>query len=311
MTLFDFKKAVVNNVLGNFYIFTGEEFGVKKVYIDKIAEQRGLTKVYVDTLDEIWKELANKSLFGNGNLYITRDVSVIKDAKRMPLLFEGSYIQAGMLILVDDNNAKIKQYEDYEDCVVFFSQLSNDILSIYIKKVLETGSRHWEGLIDACNHSYTYLMFELEKIQIIMQERGLTAEGVLREIMASRTWFFTDAGDVIFTLIDKVMRLELETAFSLLKEAYEGGEHPLVIFTLIFNNLVNQLKYTGTKQKSMEAMGLNYYQFKNCQQYATIGWTARETLRVFEIARELEIGIKKGKYEPEMAVEYLFLAMGG
>ena len=311
MKLVDFKKAVVEDTFGNFYIFTGEEFGIKKVYIDKIAEQRELTKVYVDTLDEIWKELASKSLFGNGNLYITRDISVVKDAKRMPLLFGGDYVKSGMLILVDDNPTQARQYEDYEECVVYFSRLSNDILSIYIKKALETGSRHWEALIEACNHSYTYLMFELEKIQIIMQERGMTAEGVLREVMASRTWFFTDAGDVIFTLIDKVMRLELVEAFSLLKEAYEGGEHPLVIFTLIFNNLVNQLKYVGTSNKSMEAMGLNYYQFKACQQYAGLGWTAKETLRVFNIARELEMGIKQGKYEPELAVEYLFVSMVG
>lgn len=300
MTLFDFKALVVNNTFGNFYIFHGVEYGVKTAYIRKLAEIRNLSIVYLDDLESAWREIGSNSLFGGGCLYVCSDFS---DLKRIDMMAWQDYIRNGMVIMVDDKAGKGRK--EYAEFTVHFTQLSDDILNIYIKNRLKTGERFYLELMDACNHDYNYLMFELDKIEGILATNEINVTALLHELLNRKDWFFTDARDVIFILIDKIMGLEIKSAFGILKEAFEGGEHPLVILSLLESNLLNLLRYIGASVKSMEATGLNYPQWKNCQKYVGLGWNARETLRVFNIVRDLEMCVKSGKIEPYFAIEYL------
>lgn len=306
MNLSDLKRAIQNDKIEDFYIFSGEEFGIRNLYINKIAEKRGLAILWVDTLEEIWRELNAKALFGGGTLFVVyNDKEALTNTARLNTILREGYIRNGMLILVND---KVKAEDLFADKIVGFTELPDEILLSYCKKYLKGGSEYYSALIKKCNNSYTYLMNEIDKIKAVAEERGITHEAVLEKIINDKSWFNTNAEDVIFDLIDKILKLDMVKVFNLLGEAYKSGDHPLTILTLLYQNYINILKYCGTSVKTTEKTGLNYYQLKACESYTkTIGWDIPAVLVCLDKARRVEIMIKRGQVDPYEAIEYLIL----
>lgn len=306
MTLSDLKTAIQNDKVENFYIFTGDEFGIRNLYINKIAEKRGLAILWVDTLDEIYRELNAKAIFGGGTLFVVyNDKEALKNTARIRQFVEGNYIQNGILIIVDD---KVKADELYNDKIVGFVELPLEILESYCRKYLKSGGGYYSQLIKRCNNSYTYLMNEIDKIKAVSEERGITVDEVLEKIINDKSWFNTEAEDVIFKLMDSIMRLDMFSTFEMLGEAYKSGDHPLTILTLLYQNYINLLKYCGTSIKTTEKTGLNYYQLKNCELYTKkVGWDMSAVLVCLDKARQVELMIKRGQAEPFQAIEFLIL----
>lgn len=306
MNLSDLKRAIQNDKIENFYIFSGEEFGIRNLYINKIAEKRGLAILWVDTLEEIWRELNAKALFGGGTLFVVyNDKEALTNTARLNTILREGYIRNGMLILVND---KVKAEDLYADKIVGFTELPDEILLSYCNKYLKGGTEYYLALVKKCNNSYTYLMNEIDKIKAVADERGITHEAVLEKIIYDKSWFNTNAEDVIFDLIDKILRLDMKKVFNLLGEAYKSGDHPLTILTLLYQNYINILKYCGTSVKTTEKTGLNYYQLKACELYTkTIGWDIPAVLCCLDKARRVEIMIKRGQVDPHEAIEFLIL----
>lgn len=307
MNLSDLKSEIRTNSIKDFYIFVGKEFGIRNIYIKKIAEKLNMSISYVDSLLEIWDNLNVENLFGRGTVYVVyEDVDALNVKSMNDLLLSSQYIKSGVVILVYSELPKKVSRGLFVDRMVGFSELSDDILKIFCSEKLKGAEMYYSELIKRCGNSYTRLMFMIDKIKSLMESRNVSAVELIRELLNDRNWFEVDTQDVIFSLIDSILSVEPNKTFELLKIADEN--HPLIVLTLLYQKLIQILKYCGVDDKSMEKTGLNYYQFKDCSRYVReVGWNVSFVLSCLDKMQLMERLIKQGKINPFLAVEYLIL----
>lgn len=122
MTLFDFKKAVLNKNLNGVYILSGPESYLKKQYVDKITEDYNLLKV--KTFSELTRKLGKKSLTGNTSNNLLLYTESIKDIDMQTLKFDGNHVI--IIVTIDDKG----------DNIIYFDKLNEDILKKYTSSPL-------------------------------------------------------------------------------------------------------------------------------------------------------------------------------
>lgn len=117
MTLFEFKKKVLEKDLNGVYILSGPESFLKKQYVDRITEDYNLVKV--KTFDELTRKIGKKSLTGAKTNNLLLYIESIKDIDMKTLHFEGT----GVIIIVT--------LDDTGDNIIYFDKLNEEILKKY------------------------------------------------------------------------------------------------------------------------------------------------------------------------------------
>ena len=122
--------------------------------------------------------------------------------------------------------------------------------------------------------------------------------------MLSERLIYKKPEDVIFSLVDSLMERDEINSYSLLKEALDGGEYILAIIKVLIVNIYALLSYKGTKMNIQKNTDLNYYQIKKCEQWTTV-WKVKHLLKVLDVIRNVEIGIKTGKRKDNQGINLI------
>ena len=167
MNLIDLQGQIKLRQLDNFYIFTGEEIAVQKIYINKIAEVCNLEIEYVENFKSIYKILNVNDIFNTKKLYvIIEDNDFIKNEKAWKDLNFNSDNKNILIFKFNNLDKRSKFYKNYENKLVEFNKLSNEILIKYIHKELpELSNNNCLKLINICDNNYNQLLLEIDKIK--------------------------------------------------------------------------------------------------------------------------------------------------
>ena len=167
MNLIDLQGQIKLRQLDNFYIFTGEEIAVQKIYINKIAEVGNLEIEYVENFKSIYKILNVNDIFNTKKLYvIIEDNDFIKNEKAWKDLNFNSDNKNILIFKFNNLDKRSKFYKNYENKLVEFNKLSNEILIKYIHKELpELSNNNCLKLINICDNNYNQLLLEIDKIK--------------------------------------------------------------------------------------------------------------------------------------------------
>lgn len=313
MDLLELRNNIVNNIYRKSYLFTGIETGIMEYYVQTIAKKNSLEVSRVDSYNEISKELIQKPLIGNQKLYyIYNDKDIISNDKLADSLLEDNFIKYNMVIFrYTEIDKRKKFFKILDEITVSFGKLSIDILYKYMKNKIKSLDKYTATIIcELCDFDYSRIMNELDKIKILLDECNVKIED-LPKIIQKHNLIYKKPQDVIFNLIDSVVSFDMSTAFRLLQESYDSGEHPLVILSLLFTRYRDLLALKGvqnTRNASNET-GINYYVVNNL-------WPLSKEYKVSEITYILkniydyQNKIKQGKVEPYLAVNYIFNLIG-
>ena len=113
----------------------------------------------------------------------------------------------------------------------------------------------------------------------------------------------TPPRDAIFDLAKAVLQNNPKLAYELLAECNEIGESKLNIISAIYNNAKWSLQVQTCKSNNVEkSTGLSYWQIKN----ASTGYYSDEDLEyLMWLCHKIETGVKQGKVEEVLSVDYL------
>lgn len=111
--------------------------------------------------------------------------------------------------------------------------------------------------------------------------------------------------DAIFDLVDAILDRKPQKAFDLLRQAYEVGEATMVMLSVLFTNAKNLLQVQAYRGDNLsKSSGLSGWEIKNAKKH--IGkYSVPELTQMLKKVQSVEIGIKTGKIEEEVAMEYL------
>ena len=168
------KGYIVNKNVPDFLIFTGPEWAVQKIYIDKIAEVMQLDLKYIESISDIYSSLRAKQFITNNSLYIVRDDKDIQTNEKLQSEISSGILGNNILILLLTTvDKRLKFYKTYIERIVEFNSLKPAILKKYIQKEISLNDRNIDKLMEVCNYDYGQCLLEIDKIRRYTDARNM------------------------------------------------------------------------------------------------------------------------------------------
>ena len=165
-------------------------------------------------------------------------------------------------------------------------------------------------LIDICNSSYNQILLELDKIKQFNNMYGQDSYSKVNNIfedLDNRGAFHKEISDITFEFIEKVLKRDIEAVYDLRKKLIQIGESNIKLLSLLYTNFKTILLIQSCKSNDVcKTTGLQYYQVKYNQDKLNY-YTIRELVYVLKLIHKIESGIKTGKIDEQISIDYLLI----
>ena len=205
-----------------------------------------------------------------------------------------------------------KFYKQFEPRIVEFNKLSDEVLCKYIQKEIGLNELRCKKLINICNSSYNQILLELDKIKNYkdLNFETLTGDSFIPDdtrfdLLEKQGAFHKEISDITFTFIEKVITRDIKQVYELQKQLKQIGESNIKLLSLLYNNFKIILLIQSCKSndicKTTGLKGNEVYYNKDKTGYYTIG----ELVRALRIIQKTEEGIKTGKIDEQISIDYV------
>ena len=307
MEIATIQKQIRDKSVDNFYIFTGDETAVQKIYVDKIAECKGLNIIRADSVSDIMVKLHNRTFICNNNCYVIRnDSDFLKAETSWDKVI--SSIGNNIFILIYDNiDKRGKFYKRFTDTIAIFEHLGEDILTKYIQKHINLSVDNCKILIDVCENDYSRILLEIDKIQqYLLTIQNSSVDSVFEKLLNDGT-IYRPPKDAIFDMVDSVCKGRIIDTYRLYSDYKGVNENPLAIITVLYNNMKQLLQVQSCKDTDIaKTTGLNSWIIQQTKQ--KIGaYTISELVNALRLIQATETKIKTGEMEQDIVIDYILL----
>lgn len=307
MDLPTLKHNIMHNELDNFYIFTGVETQVQRVYIDKISEINGKPVKYIDRVLD---------LYGKSNsLFVAQNYTYVCIEDRDFLSNEKAW---DTITKVIGNNALIlwyttidkrgKAYKRFTDIICDFDYMSAEVLKKYVKKAIRLSDDNCELLMQYCNYDYSRCLLEIDKINQYAERIGDTdnIDNIFTDLL-NQGLIYKPISDVIFELSNAVIEHKCGRSIRLLHEYELSDGVPLKAITVLYGAFKKtfQVKVCTTNDIATET-GLSDKEIYQINKHID-AYTDGELLRAMQILRNIEIKFKQGLIDEEYMLPYAIM----
>jgi hypothetical protein len=215
MNIQELQKQIIDKQLNNLYVFLGEEIAIQKIYINKIAEINKLEIQYIEEYKQIHNSLQVNDLFNTKKLYvILDDLDILKQENIWSEIKPN-----GNIIIFKYNNLdkRNKFYKQFENRIVEFNKLSDEVLIKYIQKEINLSGENCKKLIDICGNNYNQILLEIDKLKNI-EVAGLNYFNDKFIYLEKQGAFHKEISDITFTFIEKVITRDIKQVYKLQKQ---------------------------------------------------------------------------------------------
>ena len=310
MNISELKTQIISNSLtSNLFIFYGDEHIVEKIYTQKISEVTESEIEYIDSIEEIVSE-SGSSLFSTKKCYVCIDDAKIVKSNNLESDFAKilQILGSNYLILQFsklDKRAKFYNFiaKDSELFVaVEFEKLTEIVLEKHLREQLDILPPTAKKLIEVCESDYGRCLLELDKVKNYTVELPDKAFKVLLD----GGIIYQPPGDMIFEFVSAVLADKPRLAFELLQECRDIGEPSLRLLLVLFTNIRHLLQVQSCDKNIAETTGLSSWEIRNVQNYQGI-YRNSELVNALHLIRDVEKGIKTGKIDDAIAVDYVLV----
>lgn len=310
MDLVVLKKQIQTKELNNFYIFTGPEIEVQKIYIEQMAKVTDSKITRLFDISELLSRLdMSKSLLRMRQIFVLRECKEFLSSEKLQARFEHFRASDSIIILVYDSiDKRTKAYNKFKDDIVQFDYLSEDILVKYIQKEIPLSDRNARGLVRICDRDYGRILLEIDKIRQYVNYLGPAPmfDGAFQKLLDSGV-IYQSPQDRIFDFVDTVLRGKITSAYRLLEESYEYGENTLALLSVLYTNAKQLLQCQSYDGNDIEnATGLTSWQIK-CAKNRFNNYSNGELVYLLRLIQKCEQGIKSGTIEENIVMDYLLV----
>lgn len=314
MDILTVKAQIKNKKPDKFYIFTGEEWEVQRIYVNKVIECGSFRRMNNDSVADVFNKLRNKSIFSRPTCYVIRDdTEFVKNETAWSKVEE--VLEDNILILKLSNvDKRGKFYKHYKDKIIDFERLSDDVLIKYIQREINLSERNCRRLIDICDGNYGRILLEIDKIKhypiytTVENKSNLSDDSTFEWLIAEGV-IYQPPKDVMFDWVDAVLKRKVNDAFSLYVECERKGVSVLVMLSVLYTNTKQVLQVQDCMRDHADiakSTGLSSYQIKLAKDkcgYYGIG----ELVYMLKCIRATEVGIKTGKVDEKTAIPRLLV----
>lgn len=176
----DLKTEILNNKINNFYVFYGEDFGIRKHYINKISETFG-GSIYLNDYNEVSSMTVTKGLFTIKKLLVIyNDQEFLKlNDKQLATFIER--LNKYTVIFDYDTLAEtyIKKFDNY---CTYFPEVETIIATEFIEDEVNLINKDKNNLAYNCENNYSNILLECDKIKNYAEYSNLSQQNAYENL---------------------------------------------------------------------------------------------------------------------------------
>ena len=308
MTVNELKINIINNSINNLYVFYGEEHEVQKVYITKIAEISDSELEYIDSISEALSS-SGSSLFSIKKCFVCLDNDIVKSsnfekdfAKIKQSLGENCLILQFTKL---DKRSKFYTYATENLDIIEFEKLNPVVINKHLldMSTLKVGSA--TKLAEVCDYDYGRCLLELDKIKRYSDVKKFNCDVGFQELYNANI-IYEDSESKVFDFVDSVLGCKPKQAFNLLQECKDVNEPTMKLLSVLFTGLKHLLQVQACSGDISASTGLSAWEIKNVQKFQGI-YRNYELINAIRLIQNVESGIKTGKIEEQIALDYVLV----
>ena len=303
-SLYDLKKELVSGKVNNLYVFTGEEYLIRKIYYEKIAELNGKLR-YVETVNNLFPELEKKSLFKTKATYVVyNDLEFLKqkDSTFNRLIELG---KDNVVVLVYDEIPSGSRFEKvFNEFITVFNKVTTDVAIKYVHKEspIIRNSKFLSKMAYNCDNSYGMIVEEMNKFNNLNLNENDSLDAMTyatifldrKETPSPREL----ADDIILGRFNNISQY-----YQLLKKENILGYIPELYSTIY---ICLYFKLYGKYEGSSAAYNAGEYwgRVKQLREYNII-YNKNDLLDIRYMLNKLDLDVRKGRMPSEYAWDFL------
>lgn len=309
MLIQELKESIVKDEIANRYgnklIFIGEETYLQSFYIKQLAKKTKSKITFADDYLNIKRVLTINTMMDNSGIFVIRNsTQFIKNED----LFKNLVVAKGKyLILIFDKLDKRKSFfKENQNVICEFEKMTNGQLTKVIHKYLPNlGEKNCQLFNELIGRDYGRLLLEMDKLKTVdevSKQKGETFEDDdLFELALREGLIYKEISDTSFQLADSILNHDIISTFNNLQELKRIDDDAFKLIGLLYSNFKNLLLYKNNRN-------INIPPFQKAKFSKIINRYNDESIIIkLDTLRETEQGIKTGKVDAEMALDYLVI----
>ena len=306
MEVTEIKSHIQKKQFNSFYIFSGPEWKVQRLYIEQISKVSGKEIKYIDSIKDIYGKRNVKMFVSKSYVYVVRDDKEIIQNEKVQAQLDSIISNNILILLLSTVDKRLKFYKTYKDLIIEFEALKPVILMKYIQKEINLSNKNCDKLMEVCEYDYGRCLLEIDKIkQHYASPIHFADVNSTFEYLIGNGAIYQPPKDAIFDFVDAILDRQTNLAFDLYHQCLEVGEATMVMITVLYNNAKAVLQVKSCKSNDIaKSTGLTPWQINNAKKHIgkrRIG----ELLDIMEVCQKCQQGIVTGTMEEEYVMEYI------
>lgn len=309
MKLQELKTNIKNNEIQNFYIFTGTETAIMKVYIKQIAKVKNLNIIPSTDIISIYQNIQSQSLLATNNIYtVINDTDFIKAEKVWEKLKNEKVQGKNIVIMIyTETDKRSAFYKRNQDIMVEFEKLPADTLSKYIQEDLSLTPIFAKQLASICDCNYNQILMEQDKIKHLANAENIDTNTAYTKLIKNKL-IAAVIKDKIFDLVNAICKREKEKSYILYNEYRQINQENLGLIALLYTNIRNMFSIFDDAPivDLKKRTGLTDWEIKIAKEKGR-NYTKEELKGILKLLHQVEKNIKTGKMINDIAMDYILV----
>ena len=306
------KQQIQKKQPQHFYIFVGEEVAVMDIYINKIAECINVKPTRADSVADIMHKLTGNSFLSVPQCYVIReDKEFIKSDVVQDFVDEKIQNQNIVILAFNSLDKRTKFYKAYNDSIVMFERLNEQILSKYVHKEIDLSERNTRMLIEICEYDLSRIYLEIDKIYQLagyfQRVEKMVSYDKVFDLLVKEGVIYEPPYDAIFDFVDAVLKRQVKLSYNLYRQCQDIGESNLTLLSVLQSNAKSTLQVQSCSSKDVaNSTGLTGFQIKLAKERCGY-YKNRELVDMMRLIQKVERSIKTGEIEESVSIEYVLV----
>lgn len=195
----ELKQSILDSKIKNLYIFYGEDYAIRKHYINKICES--FTElVYLEQYTDMLLQVSSASLFKVKKLFVViDDMDFLELSSDELQQFKNSLDDDNTIIFVYNNDITNEDILNiFADNITKFPAVTADIAMEFVEDIVKISEKQRKDLAYECNNLYGNILYETDKVHTYSQAKDISEEQSYESLKASNQ------------LVDRLMSFEAD-----------------------------------------------------------------------------------------------------
>lgn len=305
MEIAELKNQIQTKQLQTFYIFSGVEWKVQRLYLEQMSKVSGKELKYIDSITDIYGKLKSSSLLVRSYIYVVRDDKEIMQNEKLQAQLETMLKNNALVLILTTVDKRLKFYKQYKDTIIEFEPLKPMVLKKYIQKEVPLTDDNCDKLMEVCEYDYGRCLLEIDKIRNYGKARMQYDPNTLLHRLLQDGIIYTPPRDAIFDFVDAILDGKVNLAFNLYQQCLAVGEATMVMISVLYTNARAVLQVQSCHGSDVaKVTGLTGWQIMNAKKHLKV-FKDSELVNILDICQRCQQGIVTGTIEEEFVIDYI------